>query len=1063
VQIAILGPLEVRDGTGNPIEVTGARLRALLVRLALEPGRPVAAAALMGAVWGERLPVDGANALQTLVSRLRRALGDAALIGQSPAGYRLDVEPDDVDACRFERGADDGARALRAGDAQRALELLRPALVLWRGAALADGGEALQAAATRLESLRATALIDRVTAEAQAGDPAAVLGELEQLAAEHPLDERIAAALMSALAHAGRQADALHAFERLRTRLADELGVDPSADAQAVHLAVLRGELDTVAPDEPRTNLTAPLTSFVGRDTQIARVRDALAEHRLVTLVGPGGAGKTRLASEAGGRIAARDGVWLAELAPLTDGADLAQAVLGALGLREKHLLDRRLDRQSARPTDAETRLVAVLADRAPLLVLDNCEHLLDECAALAEGLLGRCPQLRVLATSREPLGIIGEVVLAVPPLDQPAVDSDAVTALGFPAVRLFADRAAAARPGFVVDDDTVATVVDIARRLDGLPLAIELAAARLRTLPLTDIATRLSDRFRLLTGGSRTALPRHRTLRAVVRWSWELLTATERETVERLAVFPSGIDVESATAVIADDSIAPVDVPDLLASLVEKSLLQRVGDSGRVRMLETIREYGAEQLAERGEFEQVRARHADFFGRLVDEAAPHLTTRDQLPWFDRIAEERENVLAALRFRCDVGDADGALAIAVGLAGFAMMLGDNLEIGGWVGEALAVPGSRNEELYWTACALRTVSVAGSDAVTRDVVGEMGAIARRLADLPTTRPIVGIIGPAIAHFGGEEELAADMIEKVLVSEDPWLRAGALMFRAAIAENNGDIDAMRGDIDCALARFRELGERWGLTNALGTRALVHTLDGELDLAEAAYTEALQTMRELKSREDEARLLVRLGDLAMRRGHTDRARALMLEASESAQRAGAGIETVWTMSMVAEIERQAGNDERARELHHSAVARMQALPPSHPAFGHSRAIVHMVSARFAFDDGDRVAAVARAGEAYDAALGTRDLPITAAVGVVIADLAARTGRPEAAARILGASARLRGADDFSSTDIAGQIGRLRDQLGPRFDALYGAAKDLDRDAALRQLDPAEVFTPE
>ncbi len=270
--------------------------------------------------------------------------------------------------------------------------------------------------------------------------------------------------------------------------------------------------------------------------------------------------------------------MWLAELAPVTDGADIAQAVLGALGLREKNLLDRRPYARRRRTPRAASSTSS--PTRRAVLVLDNCEHLIDASARLAEHLLGQCPELRVLATSREPLGIIGEVVLAVPPLGQPAPDASAPLALEYPAVRLFADRAAAARPDFAVDDTNVATVIEIVRRLDGLPLAIELAAARLRTLPLAEIAARLSDRFRLLTGGSRTALPRHRTLRAVVEWSWDLLTEPERLLVERLAVFPAGvIDAQRDRGRAPTTSFPPTDVPDLLGSLVDKSLLQRVGD----------------------------------------------------------------------------------------------------------------------------------------------------------------------------------------------------------------------------------------------------------------------------------------------------------------------------------------------------------------------------------------------------------------------------------------------------------------------------------------------------
>jgi predicted ATPase/DNA-binding SARP family transcriptional activator len=675
VQVAILGPLEVSDDGGAPVVISGARLRDLIVRLALAGGRPVSTSELGDAVWGDEPPADLANALQTLVSRARRALGGAQTVEQSAAGYRLAIKPDDVDAFRFQRLLAEGH--------------LEKAMGLWRGPALADAGEFAAPHAQRLERLQLDAMVTRLATEV-ADDPAGGhVGPLEVLAAHHPLDEKVTGLLMRALAATGRQAEALAAYETIRGRLADELGIDPGAELQAVHLEVLRGEAAargaaggngaaagpgapggqgaagqgatggqgaagqaTVAADgadtgngsaptggamhgapRARTNLRAQLTSFVGREDDVARVIKALEQYRLVTLVGPGGTGKTRLAVEVAAVAAAgapdetpadaddvSDGVWLAELASVTDPGDVPQSVLNSIGLREPRLL---LDSpQRAGNRDARARLLDGLVDAHALLVLDNCEHLIDACAHLADELLSHCPGLRIVATSREPLGITGESLLSIAPLSQPMHGVPAQEAVGFPAVRLFAERAAAVSPGFEVDDETVALVIDIVRRLDGLPLAIELAAARLRTLPLAEIARRLIDRFRLLTGGSRTALPRHRTLRAVVEWSWDLLTAEERLLAERFAVFPAGATPDAVAAVCADPggptagadrvSVDPADIDDLLSSLVDKSLLQPVraargeatpeAGGSRLRMLETVREYGSEQLAGRGE-----------------------------------------------------------------------------------------------------------------------------------------------------------------------------------------------------------------------------------------------------------------------------------------------------------------------------------------------------------------------------------------------------------------------------------------------------------------------------
>jgi DNA-binding SARP family transcriptional activator len=455
VIVGVLGPLEVEQD-GRRVTIGGGRLRALLARLALDAGRPVTSGRLVDAVWEQELPADHVHSLQSLVSRLRRTLGDADLVTPTPGGYTLQAE---VDAHRFERLAGEGAAVLAAGDPEHAARLLREALGLWRGPALADIAEYrfAAAAAARLEDLRLAALAGRIDADLALGRGERLVPELEALSAEHPLHERIAAQLISALYAAGRQADALAAYERVRARLADELGVPPSPELQAAHLAVLRGESAPRAA--ARTNLTAPVTSFVGREREIEQIGALLERSRLVTLAGPGGAGKTRLAREAvaGWVDRVADGVWMVELAPVTAEVEVVPAVLGALGLRDAAIGDRPL---AAR--DSLERLLDVLADREAILVLDNCEHLIAAAAELVDRLLGECPQLRVVATSREALAIAGESLAPVPPLGLPAPGASAEEAVAHPAVRLFEDRAAAALPGFAVDQGTVAAVVEI-------------------------------------------------------------------------------------------------------------------------------------------------------------------------------------------------------------------------------------------------------------------------------------------------------------------------------------------------------------------------------------------------------------------------------------------------------------------------------------------------------------------------------------------------------------------------------------------------------------------------
>jgi predicted ATPase len=434
---------------------------------------------------------------------------------------------------------------------------------------------AFDAAVTRLEGLRLTALEDRFDTEVGLGHGAALVTELADLVAAHPLRERLVAALMRALVAAGRDSEALLVYQRTREALAEELGVDPSPGLSALHVALLRGELGQ-RQESRKTNLRAELTSFVGKDADVAAVRDLIAGHRLTTLTGPGGSGKTRLATETARTLLGDlpDGAWLVELAAIGadgdkgggpegqgGGNNIAQSTLTALGLRDAL--------QSGTPNAELTdRLIAAIREREALLILDNCEHVIEAAAAFAHRVLGECRRLRILATSREPLGITGEALWPVGPLAWPEGDAGPDEIESSPAVRLLRDRAGAVRRELAVphqlDDRTLATMARVGRALEGMPLAIELAAARLRTMSIDQLARRLDDRFRLLTSGSRTALPRHRTLRAVVDWSWELLTGAERMVLRRLAVFSGGASLEAAERVCADgQQVEPEQVLD--------------------------------------------------------------------------------------------------------------------------------------------------------------------------------------------------------------------------------------------------------------------------------------------------------------------------------------------------------------------------------------------------------------------------------------------------------------------------------------------------------------------
>ncbi|WP_406859032.1 BTAD domain-containing putative transcriptional regulator [Streptomyces sp. HUAS MG47] len=533
----ILGPTRALGPDGDELPLSGGRLRALVAALAVAGGRGVHVAGLAAEVWGEDdTPVaERTPAVQALVGRARRVLGrDAVLSG--PGGYRLAVERDAVDLYRFERLAEEGASALRAGEPGRAATVLDEALGLWRGPVLADLPDRdADPRVVRAERRHVEARRDRLAAEVALGRAAEALAPLAALTAEHPLDEPLAVLRLRALRAAGRPAEALEAYEVVRTLLAERLGTDPGSELRALHAELLR---PVVPPTEGAAGLPARLTTFVGRGAELDLIAGELTAHRLVTLTGAGGVGKTRLSLEAADRAGAAwpDGVRLVELAAVRDAAAVPAAVLTALGARETHLWAGS-GAPETQGRDALTRLVEHCGRQRILVLLDNCEHVVDAVAALAETVLAHCPGVTILATSREPLGVPGEAVRPVEPLPEPT------------ALRLFAERGASARPGFAVDDDPEAAA-EICRRLDGLPLAIELAAARLRLLTPQQIADRLDDRFRLLTTGARTVLPRQQTLRAVVDWSWDLLTDPERSVLRRLSVFSGGCDLTAAEAV---------------------------------------------------------------------------------------------------------------------------------------------------------------------------------------------------------------------------------------------------------------------------------------------------------------------------------------------------------------------------------------------------------------------------------------------------------------------------------------------------------------------------------
>ena len=659
VECRVLGEVEVCLD-GRRIDVGHARQRWVLACLLVDVNRPVTAEQLIDRVWSDEPPYRARNALASYVSRLRHLLGDldGVQIERGPGGYTLTADPRAVDLHAFRQLAAD---ARSAPDPARAAAAFDRALALWHGEPFAalDTPWAHDMR-TSLAAEQFSVILERNDAALAAGRHADVVDELAATLAAHPLDERVAGQLMLAQARNGRQADALTTYRRMRELLADELGVDPGPALQAVHRQILDGEAAPPPPaatavPTPRTGLPRRATRTIGRDADIDRATTALADAALVTLTGVGGVGKTRLALEVADRAHDdfAEGVVVCELAPLGDGSAVSHAVATALRV------------QPGPGRGFDEAIVDHLRSLELLLVVDNCEHVLAEAAELLDRIARSCPRVKVLATSREPVAVEGERVVPVPPLRAEY------------AVELFTERARSSRPDFDPVREPVGAVAEICRRLDGVPLALELAAARMRAMSSLDVARRL-DRLRLLSGGTRGAHPRQQSVTATIDWSYQLLSPPEQEFFARLSVFAGGFDLEAAHEACADDDTCEDDTLDLLTGLVDKSMviIRGGGPTMRYGVLETLRAYGRERLSHKGIDEAMAARHAEYYVSLLERTARGMVGPDERYWVDRMtpdaaatytAPDFENLRAAFEFVMAAGDENSALRAVLAL------------------------------------------------------------------------------------------------------------------------------------------------------------------------------------------------------------------------------------------------------------------------------------------------------------------------------------------------------------------------------------------------------------
>ena len=1009
MQFRILGSIEVEDN-GLRIDLGGLRERALLACLLLSANRVVSAGRLAEDLWSGSPPPHSGATLRVYIARLRRVLGPQAglLVTQAP-GYRLNVADDQVDALRFE-GLMRAAEAHMAAGLAAAAAALRESLELWHGPALSDVADLpfAQGDADRLEEARLTALEKRVDADLACGRHASLVAELDNLAASHPLRERFTGQRILALYRCGRQAEALSAYSDLRDRLAEELGIDPSPDLRRLQERILRQDPgldwhdapggspgedtdagrggssgppteavasvaaaagDAAEPGEASAGwaagpqlpgLPAETTSFVGREAELETIEELLRLSRLVTLTGPGGCGKSRLALRTAARLSGRysGGVRLIQLASVGRHDLVVLAVAQALSIREepgRTLLD---------------SITARLRDAEILLIADNCEHVADAAADVIATLLRTCSRLRVLATSQTRLGVPGEASWPVPPLTLPGQRTPGLSeAAGAESVMLFCDRAALARPRFALTADNAPVVGDICRRLDGIPLAIELAAARVSALTVGQLAGLLGDRFRLLTGGSRAGLPQHRTLEAAIEWSHDLLSETERICFRRMAVFAGGCTIDAAEAVCPDEELPAGAIFETVTALIDRSLLTTEERSGSMRygMLESIRQYALGRLAEAGEAVALHDRHLawllDFAGQ-ADLAGP-----DQAAWFDMLEDERDNLRAGLEWslapsdRSQGAQPELALALVGVLAPFWLVRGPvsiarrALEVAlAGAGpdadrrlRAVALDGAgqlasvqADHDAQW-ACQQESLAIwreLGDDARIASCLSDLGSVAQIRSDYATAEAMFAEalelgeragdaqqMGKALNGLGRQALHHGDLAmatEHYTESMDSFLKVGDLRQATLILGNLGVVAINSGDLALAEQRLAEhldnalrLGDRKLTAGALTHLGLVAYQAENLDRAVGLHRQALDLGRQLGDRRLEVVALGNLGLVAARRRDYPTAAQFYLRSLEVAEMIGEPRSVAEILEELAAVESAAGNAARGATL--------------------------------------------------------------------------------------------------------------------------------------------------
>ena len=863
LEIRLLGPFEVLAG-GSVADVGGSKRQALLAMLALRCGRVADVDSLVDALWGEELPAAPRNALHHHIARLRATLGEGSIVGSSD-GYAL--KDARVDASRFEELLAETRSALRDGDIPAASDAVTAALALWRGPALQGltGTAWFSAEARRLETLRVDALEEDFEVRLALGEQRELAPALRSALSDNPFRERLWGQLMLALYRSGRQADALETFQDARSVLADELGLEPGPELRRLQEAILAHDPAIAAVPAARRrrgNLPATSTSFVGREEELREVAALLHEHRLVTLTGPPGVGKSRLAVETARSLEDEfpDGTWLVDFARAGEADDAVRLLADAVDVRG---------------ADPLARVTSRLRDAEALVVLDACEHVLAEAARIASTLLAECPRARIVATSREALHVASEVRRPVAPLEAAAVE-------------LFLERARAARPGFEPDAEAVALASEIARRVDGLPLAIELAAARVNVLGLAELVSMLERRAALLRD-SPTSDPARTALLGLVEWSYDLLHADEKTLLRQLAVHRGGASLSSLVALAASHGLNEATVAYLVAALVDKSIVSAsfTGGAARYDMLDTVREYVLERLAESGGLAAARGAHAEHFAALADEARVELRGPEWLRWQHRLGLENDNLWAALAYARDARDP--AVAVRLGTLAWYFALADRVS-----------EGRRFLEL--------AVAATDDDAPVELRIEQLGGlcyIATEEFDLD----------PALVAGEAAVSLAA--------TAAPWQRGFAELMLSLALGQSGDVERAAATADNAAAAFEAAGDDWGIAASSLIRAIGAAHAGDVTTVTATVSVARRHLDAIGYDAFRAPVLLLEAWAAEGRGEDAAAADAYRRAHELAGRIGFGDHAAFALAGLGAIALANGDLREAEELQRQALA--------------------------------------------------------------------------------------------------------------------------------------------